>query len=63
MAKKKVVPMTMKMAEAKWQKEQDRRVARIKQAIVGAKFYDWELTEIERTVFAAFGRTKIGAHI
>jgi hypothetical protein len=38
------------------------QVAKIKQAISGAQFFDWELAELERLVFGAYGRTKIGAH-
>lgn len=46
-------------AQAKQDREYNAQVARIKKAVAGAKFYAWELTEIERLVFAAFGRTKL----
>lgn len=49
---------------AKAQRRNDRdyaaRVARLKRAFAGAKFYDWELTEIERMVFSAYGATALG---
>lgn len=34
-------------------------VASIERAINGAKFFGWELEEIKRLVFAAYGRTKL----
>lgn len=46
------------------QREEDRnrvkRLERIKRAIAGSKFYDYELADLETTVFAAYGRTKLG---
>jgi hypothetical protein len=49
-------------AEAKRLRAREAQVAKVKQAIAGAQFFDWELAELERLVFAAYGRTKLGAH-
>lgn len=38
------------------------QVAGIKKAIAGASFFAWELGELERLAFAAYGRTKLGRH-
>jgi len=45
--------------QARSDREKARRVARIKRAVAGADFLDWELSEIERLVFGAYGRTKL----
>jgi uncharacterized protein HemX len=49
-------------AEARNERHREAQLAKIKQAISGAQFFDWELAELERLVFGAYGRTKIGAH-
>lgn len=49
-------------AEVRNQRARAAQVVRIKKAVSEAQFFDWELVEIERMVFAAYGRTKLGGH-
>lgn len=49
----------MRRAEERQKREMAARVKRLQRAIAGSQFYDWELTEIERFAFAAYGRTKL----
>jgi hypothetical protein len=61
-AEDRKVALYLQKAEARNQRARAAQLARIKKAIAGASFLEWELREIERLVFAAFGRTKLGGH-
>jgi hypothetical protein len=49
-------------AHAREERQTAARIARVKRAIGEASFFEWELGEIERAVFGAYGRTKLGGH-
>jgi hypothetical protein len=49
-------------AQVREERQTAARIVRLKRALGEAKFFEWELGEIERAVFGAYGRTKIGGH-
>ena len=56
----KTAEQIIQLAQAREDRDWARRLAKVKRGFAEAEFTDLELREIERVVFLAFGRTKLG---
>jgi hypothetical protein len=52
----------LRKADAKNRRERAARVDKLRRAMVTSDFFEWELGELERLVFCAYGRNQLGAH-